>query len=127
MAGTKPQAKPEKASDENATPEPAADTAEPQATATAAAEPAADADAAPPAPPSDEPEQDPEPSVDRAVLILRDETVVDVDYKPGDTPKLAAATADYLIARGAADDNPKAVAAARKARGTGAKQEQAIE
>lgn len=43
------------------------------------------------------------------VLILRDENIAGIDYRPGETPTLPARLADGLIARGAADASAASV------------------
>ncbi|MDO0945922.1 hypothetical protein [Chromohalobacter israelensis] len=68
-----------------------------------------------------------DPSEPLTVLILRDETVAGVDYQPGDTPTLPGSVAQALIDRRVADDNPKAVAAARRAQGTAGTEDEVIE
>lgn len=78
-----------------------------------------------PPPPADaEPKQ---PLPDQTVLILRDETIGGKDYRPGDTPKLPGEDVAALVARKAGDTNPKAIAAARKARNGAATEEAVIE
>lgn len=67
------------------------------------------------------------PLPDQTVLILRDETIGGKDYLPGQTPKLPGAEVAALVARKAGDINPKAIAAARKARNGSAKEETVIE
>lgn len=47
------------------------------------------------------------------VLILRAERVGNVDYAPGDTPKLAYDQAQHLIKRGGADADRNAVRQAK--------------
>ncbi|UBR49813.1 hypothetical protein KF947_21295 [Halomonas sp. FeN2] len=74
-----------------------------------------------------EPPADDEPLPDQTVLILRDETIGGKDYRPGQTPKLPGTEVAALLARKAGDINPKAIAAARKARNGSAKEEAVIE
>lgn len=50
------------------------------------------------------------------VVMLRDERVARKDHKPGDTPNLPYATAQKLIAKGAADGDQGAVRAAQAKR-----------
>ena len=108
----------ETAKDEGAAPESTRTGAE---TATAADAGATQAMPEPP-PPADD-----EPLPDQTVLILRDETIGGMDYRPGQTPKLAGAGVAALVARKAGDTNPKAIAAARKARNGSAEEEAVIE
>lgn len=71
---------------------------------------AAGADAAATAPPD---ASAGEPAEAVTVLILRDETVAGVDYRPGDTPEVPGNIARALVDRRVADDNPEAIAIAR--------------
>ncbi|WFF40401.1 hypothetical protein EVC62_02175 [Salinicola endophyticus] len=68
---------------------------------------------------------DPERLVE--VLILRDETVDGIDYRPGSTPSLPARNADRLLERRVADANPGAIRAAKSAHGGARESEQVIE
>ncbi|KFF50462.1 hypothetical protein GY26_01870 [Gammaproteobacteria bacterium MFB021] len=61
------------------------------------------------------------------VLILRDETVDGVDYRPGATPTLPARIAERLLERRVADANPAAIRAARSTHGGVRESEQVIE
>lgn len=81
---------------------------------------------APPEPPEGADGEAEEPLPDQTVLILRDETIGGKDYRPGQTPKLPGTDVAALVARKAGDTNPKAIAAARKAR-KGGKDETVIE
>ena len=107
--------------DEGAAPEPTTPEPSPAAAADAGTTPTTPE---PPPPADDEPEQ---PLPELTVLILRDETIGGKDYRPGDTPKLPGAEVEALVARKAGDINPKAIAAARKARNGGANEEAVIE
>ncbi|UQI38815.1 hypothetical protein [Vreelandella venusta] len=107
--------------DEGAAPESTSAGAE---TATAADTGTTPATPEPPPPADDEHEQ---PLPELTVLILRDETIGGKDYRPGDTPKLPGAEVEALVARKAGDINHKAIAAARKARNSGANEEAVIE
>lgn len=89
-------------------------------------ESAADITQASPEPPPADAEGD-QPLPDQTVLILRDETIAGKDYRPGETPKLRGEDVAALVARKAGDTNPKAIAAARKARNGGSKKETVIE
>lgn len=103
---------------EGASPEPTSTGAETATTADAGTAPAT------PEPP---PPADDEPLPDQTVLILRDETIGGKDYRPGQTPKLPGDQVAALVARKAGDTNPKAIAAARKARNGVANEETVIE
>lgn len=106
----------EGAATEPTTPEPSAAAAADAGTAATTPEP--------PPPADDEPEP---PLPELTVLILRDETIGGIDYRPGDTPKLPGAEVEALVARKAGDINPNAIAAARKVRNGGASEETVIE
>ncbi|MGY4876501.1 hypothetical protein ACLUEY_01290 [Vreelandella aquamarina] len=111
----------ETATGEGAAPEP---TSAPAETATTADAGAASTTPGPPAPSGDDAGQ---PLPDQTVLILRDETIAGKDYRPGDTPKLPGADVAALVDRKAGDINPKAIAAARKARAGAATEDAVIE
>ncbi|KAA0017112.1 hypothetical protein F0A16_13980 [Salinicola corii] len=68
---------------------------------------------------------DPERPIE--VLILRDETVDGIDYRPGATPTLPARIAERLLERRVADSHPAAIRAFRSAQGGARESEQVIE